>query len=154
MSRDAINLDTPQLGHYGDAIMGTISSQVTNLTIVYSIVHSDADQRKHQSSASLAFVREIHRGPVAKWPLTSSCYCSFHSADRWYISTEYFVTSMKCVIKQWASSTGLTAVSKFKPRLPAQWTVGTHRKGPSRMEKVTSRINWPIRNTSQIRNQI
>ena len=100
MSRDAINLDTPQLGHYGDAIMGTISSQVTNLTIVYSIVNSDADQRKHQSSASLAFVREIHRGPVAKWPLTSSRYCSFHSADRWYISTEYFVTSRKCVIKQ------------------------------------------------------
>ena len=37
---------------------------------------------------------------------------------------------------QWASSTGLTAVSKFKLRLPAQWAVGTHRKGPSRMEKV------------------
>ena len=54
--------------------------------------------------------------------------------------------------KRWASSTGLTAVSKIKPRLPAQWAVGTHRKGPSRMEKVTSRMNWPIRNTSQIRN--
>ena len=38
-------------------------------------------------------------------------------------------------LPQWASSTGLTAVSKFKPRLPAQWAVGTHRKGPSRMEK-------------------
>ena len=36
---------------------------------------------------------------------------------------------------QWASSTGVTAVSKFKPRLPAQWAVGTHSKGPSRMEK-------------------
>ena len=33
------------------------------------------------------------------------------------------------------------AVSKFKPRLPAQWAVGTHRKGPSRMEKVASRMN-------------
>ena len=41
------------------------------------------------------------------------------------------------IIFHWASSTGLTAVSKFKPRLPAQWAVGTHRKGPSRMEKVT-----------------
>ena len=51
---------------------------------------------------------------------------------------------------QWASSTGLTAVSKFKPRLPAQWAVGTHRKGPSRMEKVTSRMNWPIRNSTEI----
>ena len=53
---------------------------------------------------------------------------------------------------QWASSTGLTAVSKFKPRLPAQWAAGTHRKGFSRMEKVTSRMNWPIRNAYQIRN--
>ena len=36
-------------------------------------VYSDADQRKHQSSASLAFVRGIHRGPVnsqRKWPVT------------------------------------------------------------------------------------
>ena len=44
--------------------MGAISSQITSLTIVYSIVYSGADQRKHQSSASLAFVRGIHRGPV------------------------------------------------------------------------------------------
>ena len=38
---------------------------------------SDADQRKHQSSASLAFVREIHRGPVNfphKWPVTRKMF--------------------------------------------------------------------------------
>ena len=43
------------------------------LTIVYSTVYSDAHQRKHQSSASLVFVRGIHRGPVnspRKWPVT------------------------------------------------------------------------------------
>ena len=50
--------------HYGDVIMGAIASQITSLTIVYSTVYSDADQRKLQSSASLAFVRGIHRGPV------------------------------------------------------------------------------------------
>ena len=50
--------------HYSDVIMGTIASQITSLTIVYSTVYSDTDQRKHQSSASLAFVRGIHRGPV------------------------------------------------------------------------------------------
>ena len=44
--------------------MGAIASQITSLTFVYSIVYSDADQRKHQSSASLAFVRGIHRGPL------------------------------------------------------------------------------------------
>ena len=41
-----------------------MSSQITSLTIVYSTVLSGADQRKHQSSASLAFVREIHRSPM------------------------------------------------------------------------------------------
>ena len=40
------------LFHYNDFIMGEIVSQITSLTIVYSIVYSDADQRKHQSSAS------------------------------------------------------------------------------------------------------
>ena len=54
----------PFTWHYSDVIMGTIESQITSLTIVYSIVYSDADQRKHQSSASLAFVRGIHWGPV------------------------------------------------------------------------------------------
>ena len=59
--------------HYCDVIMGVMASQITNLTIVYSTIYSGTDQRKHQSSASLAFVREIHRGPVNsphKWPVT------------------------------------------------------------------------------------
>ena len=62
-----------QTTHYNDVIMGTIASQITSLTIVYSTIYSDADQRKHQSSASLAFVRGIHREPVNsvhKWPVT------------------------------------------------------------------------------------
>ena len=57
--------------------MGPIASQITSLAIVYSTVYSDADQRKHQSSASLAFVRGIHRGPVNsphKWPVTRKCF--------------------------------------------------------------------------------
>ena len=44
--------------------MGAIASQIIRLTIVYSTGYSRADQRKHQSSASLAFVRGIHRWPV------------------------------------------------------------------------------------------
>ena len=49
------------LGHYIDVIMTTMASQITRPTIVYSTVYSDADQRKHQSSASVAFVWGIHR---------------------------------------------------------------------------------------------
>ena len=43
--------------------MTTMASQITSLTVVYSIVYSGTDHRKHQSSASLAFVWGIHRGP-------------------------------------------------------------------------------------------
>ena len=63
--------------HYNDVIMGTIAFQITSLTIVYSTVYSGADQRKHQSSASLALVRGIHRGPVNsphKWPVTRKMF--------------------------------------------------------------------------------
>ena len=63
--------------HYNDIIMGAIVSQITSLTIVYSTVYSDADQRKHQSSASLAFLGGIHLGPVNsphKWPVTRKMF--------------------------------------------------------------------------------
>ena len=63
--------------HYDDVIMSTIASQITSLTIVYSAVYSGADQSKHQSSASLAFVWGIHRGPVNsphKWPVTRKMF--------------------------------------------------------------------------------
>ena len=57
--------------------MGAMASQITNRTIVYSTVYSDADQRKYQSSASLAFVWGIHRWPVNsphKWPVTRKMF--------------------------------------------------------------------------------
>ena len=40
--------------HYGDVMMGAMASQITSLTIINSTVYSGADQRKHQSPASLA----------------------------------------------------------------------------------------------------
>ena len=46
--------------HYSDVIVGAMACQITSLTTVYSTVYSGADQ----SSASLAFVRGIHRWPV------------------------------------------------------------------------------------------
>ena len=63
--------------HNGDVITTTTASQITSLTVVYSIVYSDANQRKHQSSASLAFVRGIHRWPVNsphKGPVTRKMF--------------------------------------------------------------------------------
>ena len=66
-----------QVKQYNDVIMDSMTSQITSLTIVYSAVYSGADQRKHQSSASLAFVRWIHRGLVNsphKWQVTRKMF--------------------------------------------------------------------------------
>ena len=63
--------------HCSEVIMGAMASQITSLTIVYSTVCSGSDQRKHQSSASLACVRGIHRSPVNsphKWPVTRKMF--------------------------------------------------------------------------------
>ena len=56
--------------HYNEVIMSMMASQITGLTIVCSTVYSGADQRKHQSSASLAFVQGFHRwlvNSLHKW---------------------------------------------------------------------------------------
>ena len=56
--------------HYRDVIMSAMASQITGGSIICSIICgticSGADQRKHQNSALLAFVRGIHR-----WPMVS-----------------------------------------------------------------------------------
>ena len=57
--------------------MSVIASQITSLSIVYSSFFSDADQRKHQSSASLASVKGIHRRPMnspQKGPVTREMF--------------------------------------------------------------------------------
>ena len=82
---------------YNDVILSAIASQITSLTIVYLNVYSCADHRIHQSSASLASVRGIHR-----WPgnsphkrlvtrkcfhlMTSSCMC----VSNWCLHHHYF----------------------------------------------------------------
>ena len=48
-------------GHYSDIIMSAMVYQITGVSIALPVVCSGADQRKHQSSASLAFMRGIHR---------------------------------------------------------------------------------------------
>ena len=63
--------------HYSDVIISVMASQITGVSIVYSTVCSGADQRKHQSSKSLACVRGIHRSPVSsphKGPVTRKMF--------------------------------------------------------------------------------
>ena len=72
-----LSIGSFQETHYCDVMMGAVASQITSLTIVYSTVYSNVDQSKHQSSASLAFVWGLHRGPVNfphKWPVTRKMF--------------------------------------------------------------------------------
>ena len=78
-----------QFVHYGDVTMSRVASQITSLTSVYSTVCTDTDQRKHQSSALLAFVRGIHRGPVNslhKWPVTRKMF-PFDDVIMWRVGS-------------------------------------------------------------------
>ena len=79
------------LFNYNDVIFGAMESQIISLTIVYLTVYSGAYQRRHQSSASLAFVRGMHRWPVNsphKWRVTRKCFnlmtlsCSSNNMSR------------------------------------------------------------------------
>ena len=53
---------------YGDVIISAMASQITSRTIICSIIYSGVDQRKHQSSESLAFVRGIHVAVTGEFP--------------------------------------------------------------------------------------
>ena len=116
--------------HYDDAIMGTIASQITSLPSVYSTVYSGADQSKHQSSASLAFVWGIHRGPVNsphKWPVTRKMF----PFDDVIMETKLFwrvALASTSLHTCWFMVPSITISS----HLPQQWNLGyTMTNGPT-----------------------
>ena len=82
-----ISIYSSSVIHYIDVIMTTMASQITSLTVVYSTVYSDADQRKHQSSASLAFVWGIQRDrwiPRTKGRWRGKCFHLMTSSWAFY----------------------------------------------------------------------
>ena len=118
--------------HYSDVIMSTMASQITSVSIVHSTVSSGADQRKRQSSASLAFVRGIHRPPVNsphKGPVTRKTFvfddvimmqlgenslCNFRNSQRITL-TPY--TVLRLFATRFADYAGGIPVSFMQPRL-------------------------------------
>ena len=76
-SSDVMQQGEPSHWHYNDVIMSAIASQINGVPIVCSTVCSSAVQSKHQSSASLTFVKGIHWWPVDypnKVPETGKCF--------------------------------------------------------------------------------
>ena len=77
--------------------MSTMASQINSLRTVDSIIYLSADQRKHQSSASLAFVRGIHRRPVnspRKGPVTRKMFPFDDVIMKGYVCNIYTETEM------------------------------------------------------------
>ena len=88
--------------------MSLMASQITSLTIVYSTVYSDADQRKHQSSTSLAFVQGMNQWPVNsphKGPVTRKMFpfddVIMSSEDQAHIDEIYGFPIFKWVPVTW-----------------------------------------------------
>ena len=113
-------ISASKLTHYSDIIMGAMASQITTVSIVYSTVCWVPDQRKHQNSASLAFVRGIHRWPVNspyKGPVTRKMsfdgviMCESHFINEFIPSVLTYAFLHKnisiveiCVMTDWLSS--------------------------------------------------
>ena len=104
-----------------EVIMGAMASQIASLTIVYSTVYSGADQRKHQSSLSLAFVWGIDRLPVNsphKWPVTLE---SFHLMTSSWLFTLYFFLNKPSITFTYGTPIkahgGIRLISLFGRRL-------------------------------------
>ena len=80
--------------------MSTMAFQITSVSIVYLTLCSGPDQRKHQSSASLAFVRGIHRWPVNslhKWPVTRKLFPFYDVIIRYICDLAWIIcTSSRC----------------------------------------------------------
>ena len=73
---------------YSDIIMSAMVSQITGVSIACSVVYSGANQRKHQSSASLAFVRGFLT--LSSWKLPFACVCKSH----WFHNGDFIVDAM------------------------------------------------------------
>ena len=85
--------------HYCDVIMSALASQITRVSIVCPTACSGLDQRKHQSSTSLAFVRGIHRSPgnsPHKGPVTRKMFpLDDVSMRRTHAHNHHYVTGLE-----------------------------------------------------------
>ena len=101
--------------HYSGVIMGAIAHQINTVMIVYWTVYSGADQRKHQSSASLAFAWKIHRWPLNfphKGPVTRKCF--------YLMTPSCSICHIQCQAIVWNSDHTLSKYT-FKWRINPTW---------------------------------
>ena len=121
--------------------MGATASQTTSLSIVYSTVYSDVDQRKHQRSASLAFVWGIHRGPVNsphKWPVTRKMFPFDDVIMR--LPQIYALTT---TLMTYTNIDVLTSL-KFEVLTFYHWNTNIFQTKPGQRQQPTGQIYLPV----------
>ena len=123
--------------HYNDVIMGTMTSQITGVSIVCLTVCSGEDERKHQSYVSLAYVRGIHQWPVDslhRGPVTRKMFpfddvivkyrrgsrfdvlwCGFWQVDFTHILHDYFISVKMGSVMRGYFHMKLWGVKKWRP---------------------------------------
>ena len=92
---------------YSDVIISTVASVITGVSIVYSTVCSSANQRKHQSSALLAFVRGIHR-----WPVNSPHKGNAENVSKWWRHHERIIDEFLPIVACTFSDLSWNCLSK------------------------------------------
>ena len=128
--------------HINDVIMSAMASQMTSLTIVYSNIHSCTDQRKHQSSASLAFVRGTRRWPVNsphKGPVTRKKSSHFMTSSYDLRSWDTSIVKLFYHVPSSIASLVRFKVSTFS--INAQWIVQSLIQEFMRVTRKSS-SNW------------
>ena len=97
--------------------MGVMASQITSLTIVYSTIYSGADQRKYQSSTTLAFVRGIHRWLVNsphKRPVTQKMFP---------FDDVIMILKLQAQVDRWLDGSNINRRVKICIMIYRKWTV-------------------------------
>ena len=87
--------------HHSDVIMSAMASQITGVSIIYSTICSGTYQRKYQSSASLAFLRGIHRSQRASNAENVSIRWRHQVSILQCISPYYCITRSDCTCDTW-----------------------------------------------------
>ena len=113
---------------YIDVIMGAIASQITSLTIIFSTVYSDADQRKHQSS-----VTGLCAGNL---PVTGE-FPAQMASNAENVSIEWRHHVMLQLLSRWYRQSWSHQAQNTKYAIPVLWLVP---HGHGRIEVMLSKL--------------
>ena len=105
--------------------------------MVYSAVYSGADQRKHQSSSSLAFVRGIHRWPVNS-PHKGPVMRTMFPFDDVFLQWQQSFPLLRCVGRKICASVSVTSLRRDMALWFSWHTIDCSISHPIKIKKISS----------------